>query len=175
MDGLKGTSHKKTTKKSLDLFYKPYNIYAITFNLEDKFQYAKYVTRIEKVIDLVTNLFKPFREFGIEYNLYMEISEPKQVYFQKIGPRIYFHGTIKFLSHKSVRNWLTTCMYRIARYGIVDIDSIDDIIYWSSYCKKQQHIIKTPPISSAYEVEKKENKKINQYINKIEHSYSQDE
>lgn len=147
---------KKGIEQKMELFYKKNTIYSITINPDDKHQYYGSLNRLEKVRGFVYEQLLCLRGYHIDYSIYMELSEPKSNAYNKVtkrqqspsGPRYHYHGIIGFRSTLSVRRFLDTVMYNLSRWCIYDIDSIGDASIWKKYCKKQQHIIKQPPLTN---------------------------
>lgn len=127
------------------LFYKK-GTYAITINPTDKYQYYGKHDRLEKFKTFINEQLVHYPQYGIHYKLWIELSEPKNKTVN--GPRLHLHGIITFHSKKSVKHFLLNEIYKITRYAVYDIDTIENMETWITYCTKQQHIIDEPPITN---------------------------
>lgn len=136
-----------------DLFYESGNTYAVTLNPQDKYQYFGNPDRLQKLHNKLYELFLN-RPKGMDYKFFFEISEPKLLKCEKGGPRIHIHGWITFNTDKSVYKFLLTFLYKLQHIGILDIDTIDNMDTWQSYCTKQQRYINVKPLSNVCELEK---------------------
>lgn len=146
---------KKMDPSRLQLFYDK-GEYAITITTHDKYQFIgdgqRYIKkdRMEMFKSFIHDKILSWPQFGIQYLLYIELSEPRDLQAFALGPRLHLHGIIKFCSKKSVRKFLMTELYMLAQIGRIEIDTIDDRDYWLKYCTKQQHIIMEDPLTSSY-------------------------
>lgn len=147
------TDETKVFSANTELFYKANILYAITINPDDSKQYNKRETknlydRMAKVKAYINETMLCLPQFSIEYELYLELSEPSDSTFGRY-PRIHVHGLIRFDNNKSINQWLLYEFYRIMEHNMICIKPIDNLLEWEKYCKKQQHIIKQSPITSS--------------------------
>ncbi len=133
-----------------EIFYKKHTTYAITINLNDKHQYFGRVERMSLAHSFMYEQLIHYKRIGIIIILHTELSEPKNSALSKNGPRVHFHGTIRFQSNKSVKQFLLLEWYKISRYAVLDIDTINDPSIWDSYCKKQEKIINEDILTSVF-------------------------
>ncbi len=129
------------------LFYVPNVMYSITINPSDKYQFLGKPERLIKFMNFMNENVISWNQIGINYELYFELSEPRNT--TGVGSRLHMHGTIEFRTNKAVRSFLLNEMYKITRYAVFDIDTIDDPLYWKAYCTKQQSIIHCEPLRGA--------------------------
>lgn len=122
--------------------------YSITICPDDKHQFVNKEDRLQHFIDFVNEQFIHFPTVGIHYKLHIELSEPRTILQGQLGPRLHLHGTLTFKSNNSVRNYLLREAYRLSRWSIIEIDTIDNPNIWLKYCTKQAHIMKTPEITN---------------------------
>lgn len=143
---------------SKECFYKVGQTYAITICPSDKYQNRRDINRLSKWGNKLYEELLNYPEHGIDYILWFEISEPRNTSYDKY-PRVHNHGMIKFRNELAIRKWLLILQDRLSVYGIVDIDSIDDMATWEEYCQKQQDIIKKPPLSNCLDLKTFKSKK----------------
>jgi len=127
-------------------FFMKHKDYSITINPSDKYQYYGKITRLQLFKSFMHEQILHWKSRGITYTLWIEVSEPLNKTVN--GPRLHLHGIIRFHSGKAVLNFLIGEIYKITRYAVYDIDTIDDMEKWIGYCMKQQHIIKITPLSN---------------------------
>lgn len=123
--------------------------YAVTVNPDDQHQYCGKPDRIQRVRNMYYDTMVSWAQYKIDYKFYTEISEPKMIN-GGIGPRVHLHGWVKFNSNKGIKKFLCDELYKLSRGGIVDIDTIDDLVIWEKYITKQQHIIQLPPLTNLF-------------------------
>lgn len=128
------------------VFFKKNNNYSITICPKDKYQYYSKQNRLSKFNNLINELVISYHTNNIDYLLYTELSEPRSKSVN--GPRLHIHGTLRFRTNRSIKWFLLYGYYNLTRIGIIDFDTIADTLAWLQYCKKQQHIIKTYPITN---------------------------
>lgn len=112
--------------------------YSFTINPSDEIQFfgkERRSLRVHEIICLKMDTLKPY----IEYTLYPEYSEPECKTAQYKGPRMHYHGTLKFID---IFGFLELGFYKLSRWSVFEIDTISDQDYWHKYCTKQQHIWK---------------------------------
>lgn len=127
------------------VYYKKNIPYSITLNPIDKYQFMGKIERLKRFRNLV---YEQFVSNWCEYELYIEISEPRGFKTQGYsGPRLHIHGTIIFRKNKEILDFLLDKYYRLLRWTSVDIDTISDKTKWKEYCIKQ-NIIKNNRISN---------------------------
>ena len=144
---------KKTKSLNTKVFYDK-GKYALTYNPCDQYQYFGQSNRLVQFKDFINETFVGYPSKGIHYELYIELSEPRNK--TRTGPRLHIHGTLKFHSKKAVRWFLLIGFYQLLQNGILDLDTINNQQIWDQYCKKQQHIINVPPITNKIETLKPE-------------------
>lgn len=125
-------------KKIPNVLYKCNEVYAISLNPIDKYQFAGKPDRWKKFTNFIHGQLISWR---YDYYLFTEISEPKTINQGQIGPRLHLHGTIIFESKKQIQTFLLHSLYQLSRWCRIDIDTIDDIDHWTSYMTKQQDIM----------------------------------
>ena len=129
---------KKLPKKNpIANMYQKGTLYAITINPDDKHQFVDEPDRLEKITKYWTKLLQ---KYSLEYNLYAEISTPKN---SKSFPRYHFHGIISFRTRGHLRRWYNNTYRELSKISYFDIDTIDDILHWQTYCSKNEAIMKT--------------------------------
>lgn len=136
------------------------NVYAITVNPDDTHQYNGVQDRMKLFKDYVNALFLCLPQYGIDYKLYIEISEcliNNERNNKRPFPRLHVHGFILFSSHDSIKSWLLFHSYRIGKHNDMMIKVIVDE-QWTSYCTKQQDTINEAPIESVADIYSKVNK-----------------
>lgn len=103
------------------------DVYAFTYNPEDKDQYwhePKWEMRIIKFHKYHDNLFKSI--VGINYYLHLEIS--------KAG-RLHYHGIIRLMNKLQ---FYVNGITNLNETGQFEIDTINNMGIWMDYCKKQE-------------------------------------
>lgn len=140
-------------KPSLKIFYEINKNYAITIAPNDIHQFTKNDNRalmsmddefrIQRVMGSLWKRLSPFNSY-IRYILHVDISEPRNM--NSNLPRIHFHGVIRFDDNRDIRKWLLKILPELNIIGIVDIDTIDDPVFWEKYCKKYDHITGVAPM-----------------------------
>ncbi len=126
--------------------------YAITINLNDKWQFFGSCGRLDRAKAFLSEQLIHLTNNDTHYELYCELSEPRDNTISKNGPRVHFHGVIYFENVRAVRHFLLYEWYSLSRYSKFKIDSIDNIEIWESYCQKQQNIIHTHEIHSGLDL-----------------------
>lgn len=104
--------------------------YSITINPDDDCQYQGKPDRFFKLKQLMflqrVNWF-----MGVaDMILYPDLSYPERLIRQSY-PRMHYHGIIKF--NDVLKFLLSTTIHRSCQ---VEIDTIEDLEYWTAYCKK---------------------------------------
>ncbi len=130
-------------------FYKVGEIYSITLNPSNDYQFFNRIDRLGLVKELYTKQLKigQLVHHNIQYKLYVEISEPRGSCKCKYdGPRVHFHGTVTFKTKNDLTYFLLFQFRRICKLGTLDIDTIKDKKHWLKYCTKQ-HILNIHPIT----------------------------
>ncbi len=128
------------------VFYKKSIRYEITINPNDKHQYYGKTRRIELFVSFIQSCLKLcFDNYGIQYKLYLELSEPRAInkdYHKKssCGARLHLHGWFMCPTDLSVGNYLLTSQYLLSRHSDVQINEYRK--EWLTYCKKQSPVIK---------------------------------
>lgn len=136
-----GTGEKVDTKLEARIFYKP-GIYSITLNPADKYQFLGQANRLQKFRNMINEMFLHYPEIGIDYVMNIELSEPRgNLIHYSAGPRLHLHGTINLRTNKSVYNWLIVEINKLLKYGNLDIDTIDNLDIWYTYCTKQKTLL----------------------------------
>lgn len=136
-------------KKSDPKIFYDKGYYSVTLTAHDKYQFEDKPDRMIRFINHVTDLLLAWPQYGIQYQLYLELTEPKEVKHHSVGSRLHLHGIIKLCSKNAVRHFLLHEMTKLSNnLGQFEMDTIDGTDYWYKYCTKQQHIIQTPPLAS---------------------------
>lgn len=140
---------KKKNYKNFEIFYKVNVKYSITINLDDQHQgrkMGKAFTRLVLCKKYVQEILDRYNEY-IDYVLYLDISEPKEMKFNK-KPRVHFHGLIRFSDAKGILDWLIMVSPKLSEIAYINIDTYDGDQYYEKYCKKYCGIINICPIQS---------------------------
>lgn len=135
-------------KTSLKAIYEKKVWYSITINPSDKYQYIGKSDRLKLVQNFIYEQMLPLRTSKIHYRYSLDISQPSKVGADSLGPRVHLHGRIAFACTGSILDWQLQHMYRLSRWGHVDIDTIKSLDEWDTYCDKYNHITKIPPQTS---------------------------
>lgn len=138
----------KIPNKVPHLFYHKNQLYSITINPNDNFQFRK--SKARRIGNVHNHFYEHFLSYTtnrIEYNLHLDISEPTSMTSDKY-PRIHFHGTICFKTNGSIRDWLTFLLPELLSKAYVDIDTISDPEIWHDYMTKYDHITKLSPLTN---------------------------
>lgn len=125
-------------------FYTPNTWYSITLCPSDSFQYFGKPDRYRKFYN---TLYEALLSVHFKYKMYIEISEPRGV-IKGNGPRLHTHGILYLPTRKSVKNFLLEDIYKLTRIGIIEIDTIDDMMIWQQYCRKHFDILRFKPLSN---------------------------
>lgn len=132
-------------KKSNTPYYKIKEKYSITINPCNKYQFYGQSQRFDKFRNYV---FSQLAFMDNIFEAFIEISEPHGFKTQGYdGPRLHLHGTILFEKTAQLGNFLTKHYPSMLKWACVDIDTIDDMDTWQSYCTKQR-IFKNNKIST---------------------------
>lgn len=123
--------------------------YSITVCPNDGRQYIRKQDRMQRCKSYMYEQMLPLAKHHIDYKLWMDISEPRKVMEKALGPRIHWHGVIKFRHRRGILYWLLYGMNNIALESIIEIDSIDDMPYWLEYCQKYVTITKSAPLENS--------------------------
>ncbi len=122
--------------KNLKQYYNIGQLYAITINPIDQYQFYNSKDRFTAFRHL---FFTLFQNCHLQYNLYIEMSEPRGMNTQGYkGPRLHMHGTFLFKTKRQLIWFLTYGYNKILKYASLDIDTIADLAQWKSYCTKQK-------------------------------------
>lgn len=133
---------------STHVFYKKDTIYSFTLNPSDKHQYFGCADRLTKFHSFFYLLFQDLPS-TIQYHFCIELSEPTHIVGEySRGPRLHFHGVIRFTTLDSIKNWGLFHLDRISRDAQVMIDTCSDILVWQKYCYKYYHIMRIKPLKS---------------------------
>ncbi|AXQ66168.1 MAG: hypothetical protein [Cressdnaviricota sp.] len=122
--------------------------YAITLNYDDNLQYFGKPERETKVVNLTNERLLTYTHKKIDYILHLELSEPHIGKPNQSGPRLHYHGRIRFRSNKGLKLWLLNDYYNLLKNCIVDIDTIDCVNTWDKYCTKQRLVMMREPLSN---------------------------
>lgn len=161
---------KKNKKKikPIEIFYEAQKTYSLTIapsdynqGFNDKTYMVKiyrysvdYIDRLKNVTTKLNEILLPYNR-DIQYILHTDISEPRDI--NGNIPRIHFHGVIRFKTNDKILKWLLSILPQLSTFGIVNIDTIDDMNHWEKYCKKYDHITNTPPLKNKMEWRNKYN------------------
>lgn len=136
------TSDKMKMMNVMDKWYNDIE-YTFTINPCDSLQYFGKGRRTHKCYEGVIKLISPLKKYAT-YTLYPEYSQPECRTEGYSGPRMHYHGTIKF---HDLFGFLELGYYKLTRWCMFEIDSIAHPEHWQRYIKKQQSIW-----SSKYEI-----------------------
>lgn len=128
--------------KKPSVFYIPKVWYAITIAPTDKYQFAGKELRMTRFKNFINEQLMVWTKYKIQYHFNMELSEPKLIKSNSIGPRLHLHGMIRFKCRMAVLKFLTNVLYDVSRFAQIDIDSINDMGVWYNYITKQEEIFK---------------------------------
>lgn len=112
--------------------------YAITINPDDNLQCFDDSNRIHKVIVKTKRILYKLQ---CEYILYPEISHPMNT-SRTSGPRVHFHGVIKFDNIYQLIRWYDTSYTALKKSTYFDMDTIEDRPAWIKYCTKNKKLMK---------------------------------
>lgn len=132
-------------KKEITCKLAPRNAYAFTFNPSNEhqcFQTPKQMVsdenRLEKFKNKLSKSLQYLQDNEIEYFVNVECSEPLNGV--ELKPRLHVHGIIYFPNVKSIRWFLLYGLYYLTAIGQIEIDTINDLPYWTKYCYKQVYL-----------------------------------
>jgi len=154
------TTNEKTKLDQKEGYYKTNQLYSITINPSDKYQFFGKEKRFKKFKNF---LYESFLSFKWDYNLVIEISEPRGFHISGYsGPRLHAHGVMSFSNKLHLSQFLLNDFYQIQRHSALDVDTIDNIHVWMEYMTKQDifksNVIKTHTYIKDCENQKRENK-----------------
>jgi len=136
-------------KKKRESFYKKDTLYSFTLMPINKYQFFGSVNRLRRFKDFCN---EQFLTFPAQYNLYIEVSEPRGMQIQAYdGPRLHFHGTILFKNDHLIKEYLMRYYYKLLRWTAVEIDVCNHPKIWHTYCTKQK-FIKNNQMMNGYKV-----------------------
>lgn len=122
--------------------------YSLTLNYADSKQFFGKPTRETKVVNLTNERLLSYTQKRINYILYLELSEPHVGTAYSNGPRLHYHGMIRFRSYAGLKLWLLNDYHDLLQDCIVDIDTIGDKKVWLDYCKKQSKVMNREPLAN---------------------------
>lgn len=125
-------------------FYVPGTWYAITLCPSDAFQYFGKANRFKSFYSKIYEALLPMH---FKYKMYIELSEPRGT-IRGDGPRLHAHGIMYFPDVYSVKKFLLYDLYLLTRIGILEIDTIDDMLRWQVYCRKHISILHFKPLTN---------------------------
>jgi len=144
------TTRHDSSDDAPELYYVVGKPYAITVNPEDGYQFNDKPDRLSKFVNYMNELFlSSLNMYGIAYEIYTELSEPKEVKYKAGGSRLHCHGVIQFNSTDQVRNFLLHSQYKISQVGQTLYKEVTDGKGWNDYCLKQQKIMRVSPYKSS--------------------------
>ncbi len=123
-------------------------LYALTINPRNDYQYFGNPRRKFLMKQKINDVLGEFKEAGIHYRMYWELSEPKDNVVSISGPRLHLHGFIRFTTEASVKQFLMYHLYFITRIGMYKVEPLTCSRGWLKYCNKQSHIMKIDPLSN---------------------------
>jgi len=129
-------------------------VYALTITPDDGHQYEGHIDRMKLFRDWANAFVLCLPQDNIHYKLYFELSEP-MTNERKQMSRLHLHGSIAFLTPKSIKKfWLfhQPRMNKVSNYKIVPITNIER---WTSYYMKQQDIMDETPLASCVDIDSK--------------------
>lgn len=129
------------TDKNEDKRFYEKGVYAITINPSDPYQFNGSADRLIKFRKAVHDKLCIMTPFGIEYFLYVELSEPSYTNAHMSFPRLHMHGFIRFKCNKAVKMWLLQYYYHMQSWANLCIKRCTDIGKWIEYCTKQRDIM----------------------------------
>lgn len=113
-------------------------LYAVTFNPCDTHQFILKPDRKTKIKSLYREILETC---NCKYHLKLEFSEPRGMRTKDFfGPRLHFHGVIKFTNKEQLHDFLFKTYHLLCKYGTVDIDLVNDPSKWYEYIYKQKVI-----------------------------------
>lgn len=120
------------------IFYSIDTLYSITLNPCDTHQYILKSDRKTKIKTLYREILEVC---NCKYHLKLEFSEPRGMRTKDFfGPRLHFHGVIKFCNREQLHDFLFKVFYMLCKVGTVDIDSCPTPQDWYEYMYKQKII-----------------------------------
>ena len=134
--------------KNIEVKYNKNTPYAITIQPDDKHQYFRSPTRMDKFKNYINEFLLSLPTVKIDYYFVIELSEPIGTVTSQ-GPRLHAHGVIYMNSNHSVYKFLLDIMPIWLTSARLEISKLNDVSYWVNYIHKQQHIFKkTKPLSN---------------------------
>lgn len=128
-------SLEKEKIKITPSMFRPKRLYTITVNPEE--QYEQHNDRVERVVRLVK---RKMDKLSLQYNLYAELSNPLSPTKHRF-PRVHFHGLIMFENMSQISKWYNEDYFKMVSLGYFEIDILNDINIWHTYCTKEQDIM----------------------------------
>lgn len=129
-------SKKSKTTKKLESFFQKGVTYSITLSPPDKYQFLKAkVNRYRKFHNFV---YANTIGWRFDYNLFIELSEPKECPYESRGPRLHLHGVIRFNTVQEIFKFLSLQYAMLLSWTRVNIDTIKELPVWTTYCTKQR-------------------------------------
>ncbi len=113
---------------------------SFTYNPSDDHQYFGQPGRLELFTDYHHKLFHATLSYFCDWELYPEYSfKPNSSDMKPTGPRLHYHGIIKFTD---LDPFLELFYTKLSRRGHFDIDTIEEGYDWiGKYCKKSCKIM----------------------------------
>lgn len=99
-----------------------------------------------KLYECVISAFGNYASF--RYNV--EISEPHNHLKETTIPRIHAHGRFLLYDQYSVLQFLLFGLYNLTQLGVTEVDTIDDLDKWDTYCEKQMEVTKFETVRSTH-------------------------
>lgn len=116
--------------------------YEISINPDDKCQFFGSPRRLENFITKIHPLLiKCLDNYGIEYNLWLELSTPHiNINKSSSYPRLHYHGTITLKSSVICGQFLLKSLYLLSRFSNVTYNCYRKD-YWPDYCTKNKKLM----------------------------------
>lgn len=134
----KNASTATNIRKPTDLYYVPGRWYSVTICPNDQLEKSpnRWERLCNRIHECVIGTFTGLAAY--RYNV--EISEPHDTIKASAICRIHAHGRFMLFNNESVLQFLLFGLRNVCQLGITEIDTIEDLYVWDTYCEKQRAI-----------------------------------
>lgn len=130
------------------LYYVPGRWYSFTICPRDQLETNcnRWKAMCVRIYECVISGFSNYASF--RYNI--EISEPHNSLKETTIPRIHAHGRFLLYDQYSVLQFLLFGLYNLTSLGITEVDTIEDLEVWDTYCSKQIPVTRMKTVISTH-------------------------
>lgn len=129
-------------------YYVPGRWYSFTICPRDQLETNcnRWKAMCVRLYECVISAFSNYASF--RYNI--EISEPHDTLKETTIPRIHAHGRFLLYDQHSVLQFLLFGLYNLTQLGVTEVDTIEDLDKWDTYCTKQLETTRMKTVFSTH-------------------------